>query len=350
MMKTAPVSFAFALALSALTGCADHTVADDGDDMGSGSGSGSQDPQPEPKLDASGNYRVHSTFDIATNMPGNAGSILNGIIAATDDPDDPMSWVLDQMLAQMQPGTLKNILVAAKPTVAGYLNDELTTLAPNLVGTLTEVGHRMRDLTKELGINEKLYVGYIDQTYVGKVTVDGVRFKIDTNLVDVAFADADLDDVIVEGVFVGLVNESKLTIGEHTVTLPYGKLVRLGLDTAIIPAIDPNAHDLSDLLDDLVNCQAVGASLASSLGVGSASFWSGTCDVGLDAAANALYEQLAASTSTLDLHLTGEARAVDSNDDYKVDKLSSGNWSGTMTYDMTDAQLAQPASFSGTRI
>ncbi|NVB82618.1 MAG: hypothetical protein HOV81_29830 [Kofleriaceae bacterium] len=333
-------------------GCADHTVADDGDGSGSGSGegSGSQEPQPDPKLDASGTYRVRSTFDIATNMPGTAGTIVNGLIEATDDPDDPMSWVLDQMLAQMQPGTLKDILVGAKPVVAGYLNDELMMLAPDLVGTLTEVGQRMGDLTKEFGVNEKLTVGYIDQTYVGRIVVDGVRFKVDTNFVDVAFADHDIDDVVVESVFVGLENESKLNIGEHTVALPYGQIVRLGLDTAIIPAIDPTAHDLSDLLDDLVNCQAVGAELASSLGFGSASFWTGACNAGLDGAANALYEQLVPSSSVLELHLTGTCRASDSNDDWQVDKLASGYWSGTMTYDATDAQLAQPATFSGTRL
>lgn len=351
MMKTASLSFALALALSALVGCGDNIgFGDDGMDDGDGIGSQEPQPEPDPMLDMSGTYRVRSTFDIATNMPGTAGTIVNGLIDATDDPDDPMSWVLDQMLDQMEPGTLKDILVGAKPVVAGFLNEELTDLAPDLVATLTEVGHRMRDLTKELGVNEKLLVSYADQTYVGRVTVDGVRFKIDTSLVDVAFADADIDDIVVENVFVGLESNARVTVGEHAIPLPYGRIVRLGLDTAIIPAIDPDAHDLSDLLDDLVNCQAVGTSIASELGFGSATFWAGACDAGLDGAANALYEQMVPSTSVLDLQLTGSARALDANDDWKVDKLSSGIWSGTMTYDGIDAELAQPATFTATRL
>src|SRR5262245_35665427 len=100
MKKLASLSLAFALAL---TGCGDNTHDDDD---GNGSGSGSQ----EPKLDVTGMYRVNSTFDIATNMPGGSGSFLNGLIAATDDPDDPMSWLLDQMLAQLPNGTFKTVL------------------------------------------------------------------------------------------------------------------------------------------------------------------------------------------------------------------------------------------------
>src|ERR1043165_2257592 len=109
MMKMTSLSLILGLALVGATGCADSSTA--GDDRGGGDGSGSQEPQPEPQMDAQGTYRVNSTFDIATNMPGTAGTVLNGIISATDDPDDPMSWVLDQLLAQMSPGTLPDILV-----------------------------------------------------------------------------------------------------------------------------------------------------------------------------------------------------------------------------------------------
>jgi hypothetical protein len=52
----------------------------------------------------------------------------------------------------------------------------------------------------------------------------------------------------------------------------------------------------------------------------------------------------------LELNLTGACRVTDANDDWRVDRLVSGNWAGTMTYDTIDAQLAQPATFSGTRL
>lgn len=347
MMKVAPLSFAFALALS---GCAaDRGDDDDGDGDGDGDGSGEPQP-PERILDLVGTYRVHSTFDLATNMPGTSGSVVNGLIAATDGPDDPMSWVVDQMLAQMQPGTFKDILTGAKPFVIGYLNDRVTQLAPDLVATLLDIGQRMEDVTKNFGLNEKLLVGHTDQTYTARMTADGVRFKVDMTTTDVLFADHDMDDVIAEGIFIRFENQSMVTIGEHTMALPYGKIARMALDVAVIPAIDPTATSLADLLDNVVDCQGVGTSVATALGFGSPALYAGACLAGLDQAADLVYDQLIASDSMLDLELTGTARASDANADYKVDKLSSGAWTGTTTYETAAATLAQPATFVGLRM
>jgi hypothetical protein len=346
MMKIAPLSFALALSL---VGCADSTKAGD-DTGGDGDGSGSQEPQPEPQMDAQGTYRINSTFDIATNMPGGTGSFVNGLIDATDDPDDPMSWLVDQMLAQMDDGTLKDILVGVKPFVIGYLNDRVTDLAPGLVGTIDELGDRMNDLLKELGVNEKLLVNLVDQTLMGQITADGVRFKIAGTTTDLLFAQHDIDDVIVPDVLVTLEAQSKLRIGEHTLSLPYGKIVRLGLDAAVIPVIDPTATSLTDLLDNVVDCTAVGQQVSNALGFGSPALFAGACLAGLDAAADAVYEQIAASDTTLDFHLVGNARGVDLNNDYKLDELTSGTWTGSMHYSGTPAALGMPASFVGKRM
>ncbi|HEY5924990.1 MAG TPA: hypothetical protein VIV11_25085 [Kofleriaceae bacterium] len=346
-MKTL-ASLSLALSL-ALTGCGDNIL--DGDDTGgegSGEGSGSGE-QPEPKLDATGTYRLHSTFDIATNMPGSSGSFVNGLIEATDDLDDPMSWLLDQMLAQMPNGTLKSILQGAKPFVVGYLNDELNNLAPELVGTIVELGQHMADLTKNFGVNKQLFVGGADQTLIGTVTADGVRFTVDGNQIDLAFVDHNVDDVVADNVLITIENESRMLIGEHALPLPYGKIVRMGLDAAIIPTIDPSAHNLTDLLDNVVNCQAVGQGVADALDFGSASFWASACTAGLDGAADLVYQQIAASGSLLTFHITGNARVSDSNGDHKLDKLQFGTWAGTLSYDAVDTTLVQPATFVGQR-
>jgi hypothetical protein len=348
-MKTTSLSLAL-LALLGAAGCADHSVGAGDDGMGDGSGS-QEEPTPEPQMDAQGTYRVNSTFDIATNMPGTAGSVLNGIIAATDDADDPMSWLLDQMLAQMDDGTLKDILVAAKPFVAGYLNDRLHDLAPDLVDTLVDVGQRMEDMTKHFGLNEKLEVSSVDQVYIARVTADGVRFTINGTSTDLDFFSHDIDNVVANDVLITYDKPgSRLGIGDHTLPLPYGKIVRVGLDFAIIPAIDPTAHNLAELLDHLINCQAVGSNIATALGFGSASFWGAACHSGVTAGANVLYDQLADQNSKLSLKLVGSSRAADTNNDYKLDKLVFGNWQGTMKYETDDAALAQPAEYTGNRM
>src|SRR5512139_1871868 len=142
MMKPTSLSLAIALALVG-AGCGDNLLDDDTNPTNPDDPS---NPDGERSVDAAGTYRLHSTFDIATNMPGTSGAFVNGLIAATDDPDDPMSWLLDQMINSMQPGTVKTVLQNAKPFVAGYLNDQVTQLAPELVNTVTSIGHRMADL------------------------------------------------------------------------------------------------------------------------------------------------------------------------------------------------------------
>lgn len=352
MMKIAPLSLAVAASLFGLVGCADSTKGgnDDTGGDGDGDGSGSQEPQPEPQMDAQGTYRIHSTFDIATNMPGGGGSFVNGLIDATDSPDDPMSWLVDQMLAQMDDSTFKDILVGAKPFVIGYLNDRVTALAPDLVGTIDQIGDRMNELLKNLGVNEKLLVTLVDQTLMGQITADGVRFKLAGVTKDLLFAHHDIDDVVVPSVLITLEAQSKLRIGEHTLSLPYGKIMRLGLDAAVIPVIDPAATSLADLLDNVVDCSGVGQSVSTALGFGSAALYAGACLAGLDAAADAIYDQLLASDTKLDFHLIGNARGIDLDNDYKLDELSSGNWAGSMHYSGTPAALGQPASFVGKRM
>jgi hypothetical protein len=348
MMKIAPISLAVALSLF---GCADSTKGG-GDDMGDGGGdgSGSQEPQPEPEMDAQGTYRINSTFDIVTNMPGGKGSFINGLIEATDDPDDPMSWIVDQMLSQMADGTVKDILVGAKPFVIGYLNDRVTSLAPNLVGTIDQIGDRMTELLENLGVNEKLWVSLVDQTYMGQITADGVRFKVAGVTKDLLFAQHDIDDVVVPDVLITLDAQTKVRIGEHTLSLPYGKIMRLGLDAAVIPVIDPNASSLTELLDNVVDCAGIGQSVHDALGFGAPALWAGACVAGLDAAADAFYDQLFASDTKLDFHLIGNARGADTNNDYKLDELTAGNWNGSMHYDAVPAALAQPAAFVGKRM
>lgn len=338
--------FAFlGFAITALAACADNSTTGDDD------GGGHPPPPPPPRsVDITGTYRIHSTYDLAASMPGGAGVFVNGLIAATDDPDDPMSWVLDQMISTLPNGTAKDILNGAKPFVAGYLNDRLTQLAPNLVNTILDVGHRMSDLTKQFGVSERLAIGAsTDQTYLGEITVDGVRFKVDATTVDASFVDNNIDDVIVQAVPVTYAN-NHLALGDHTLGLPYGKIVRVGLDVAIIPAVDPAAHNLTEMLDHVVNCQNVGQSIADALNFGSAGFWKSACIAGLQQAANLVYNQIAAADSTLDFHRTGTSRAADSNDDYMLDKITFGEWTGKLSYTGTEAPIAQPATFDGARM
>ena len=340
---------AIALGVTATVGCAtDPGTGGSGSGGGDGSGSGGDDA-PRP-LDASGKYNVTSTFDIAANMPGTVGTVVNGLIAATDDPDDPTRWILDQAIAQMPNGTLKTLVQGAEPFVAGYLNDRLLAIAPDFVTTMLQLSNHLGDMAKHFGLNETFDVAKSGADYSSTNTVFGVHFKLDTVETDVAFADHQLANVVAGNVAVQIDVSGKLTMADHKLPLSYGKILRVGLDVVIIPMLDSNAHNLGELLAHKVNCTAFGAGIASAIGFGGATTYTAACSAGLVVGANAIYQKIGAiDASALELALTGTANGVDTNHDGKLDKIEAGAWAGTLSYAATPAPLA-PATFTGSRM
>jgi hypothetical protein len=323
-----------------------------GDDPGDPPIDDPQDPPVDPprELNASGSYRIHSKFDIAQNMPGSVGDAVNGLIAMTDDPDDPGQWILEQVIAGLPDGTIKDILVQAIPFVAGEVNDQITQLAPDLVGTLLDVGGLVGDVSKNFGLGETLTVNQLDGQYAGTLTVDAFELNIDNTPQNFAFVDYDLENIVATSLPVTLDATKKLSIGQHQFPIPYGTVLRISLDEAIIPAIDPAAQDLGDLLNGVVDCNAVGQEIADALGFGNASLYAGACTVGLDMAAEAMYDQIAGiDSSALDFDIAGISRTADTDNDYDIDLLQEGTWTGTLGYAGETAPLG-PATYTGTRI
>jgi hypothetical protein len=342
-------SFAFVLALgTTAAGCATDSNGGDGGGGGGGSGSGSDDT---PKaMDATGKYSLQSSFDIASNMPGTVGTVVNTFIAATDDPDDPTKWIVDQVIAQMPSGTLKSLLQGAAPFVTGYLNDRLLSIAPDFVTTMVQLGNDFGDMAKHFGINETYDVTKAGTDYTAVDTAVGAHFKIDNVETDVAFADYQVPNVVVNNVAVTLDLTGKIGIADHKLPLSYGKILRVGLDAVIIPALDANAHNLGQLLADKVDCAAVGQAIADAIGFGGAGTFSTACSAGLQLGANQIYQRIGdIDASALEFGLSGTAKGVDSNHDSKLDTIQTGAWAGTLSYAGTPAPLAA-ATFHGSRM
>lgn len=350
--------FAFTLAIGAvLTGCAaDAPPASNGSDTGGGGGgdTGGGDDAPHA-MDLNGKYKVQSTFDISSNMPGTVGVVVNDFIDATDDADDPTHWILDQIIAQMPNGTLKSLLSGAEPFVAGYLNDRLLNIAPSFVTTIIQVGNAFGDMAKHFGINETLDVSGANMTYTSVVTAYGAHFNINGNQTDLDFADYQIANIVDNNVGLTLDATGKLDIAEHKLPVSYGKILRVGLDALIIPAVDSNATNLNELLADQIDCAAVGQAindaLASQFGYGGgASTWQSACTAGLNYGAQTIYSKISdIDSSALEFDMTGTAKAVDTNHDYKADALQTGKWTGTLSYAGTPAPLAA-ATFTGARM
>lgn len=340
MMRSLP----FILFTAACAAAAPTTPGGGGDDGGSNT---NPDDGGTVPLSAEGAYAVQSDFDIATNMPGTAGAVVNGFISATDDPDDPTRYILDQLIARLPDGSIKNTCQSSEGFVAGYLNDRLLDVAPDFVGRILDIGDKFGQVAKHFGTLEKLEIA---ANGTATHTIVGVHFKVDNEELDFLFKDYGMDDVKVTGVGVSLDQTGKLTVAEHTVPLQYGKLLHLAVDNVIIPLIDPAAVDLSDVLHDAVDCTNVGQYVYDALGIGSPSTYESACNAGLSFAASAIYAQIdRIDGSAFEFGITGTAKAVDKNADGKADVIQVGKWGGTLSYAGTPAPLAN-ATFKGQRL
>jgi hypothetical protein len=342
-----------------LGACSSDPSSDPGGDDGGGGGSGSGGGggggggggSNRGPLDVTGSYGLHSTFDLAANMPGTAGTVVNTIIAATEGSDNPTRWIVNQLIAQLPDGTVRTAINFVKEPVIAYLDSKVDQFAPDFVTKMLLVGQDFGTIAKRFGLNETLALTGSGTSYTAVHTVTGVRWKIGDQEGDYGFVNYRLPNVVASDVAVTMDATGQLTVSAHDLPLAYGQLLRLGLDAAIIPAIDSKAHNLNELLAHEIDCTAVGNFVADKIGLGfAASTIKSACTAGITAGANYVYSKITAiDGSALSFGLTGTARAQDTNNDRKIDAIQSGSWSGTLRYGATPAPLA-PAEFYGERM
>ena len=340
MMKHSLLFMSFIAAV----GCGSSTVDSADDDPNNPNNPN----DPAVPLTAEGRFQVQSEFDLATNVPGTPGVVVNYFIAATDDPDDPTKFLVDELIKALPAGSVKNFAQSSAPFITGYLNDRLLEVAPNLLDKIIDIGNAFGDVAKHFGTLETL-----DINAAGLATkiVNGFHFQIDQVPMDFLLKDYGIADIKVEGVQVMLEQTGKLTILEHKVGISYGAALKLAIDKAVIPMIDPAAQNVGDILKKAVDCQKVGQYVYEALGLGSASTFQSACTAGLGAASSALYSKLASmDANALELGITGVARAVDKNRDGKMDDIQTGSWTGKLGYAGSPATLPDGAKFFGTKL
>jgi hypothetical protein len=349
-MTTAKL-FSILFAGASLVGCTTAPVGKGGGgggggEGGGGGGGGGSGGEPTP-LDAAGSYELNSSFDMVTDMPGTVGTIANDFIAATDQPGDPTKWIVDQIIAQL-PSSVQTLASLAESTIVNYLNGQLTNFAPNFVTTMTTVGTDFSDMAKHTGLTSTLVVTASGAEYTSTHTITGAQFTVQGTTSAYPFSSYGAQNIVVPGVAVTLSSTNQLSLAEQQVPVQLGMLLHIGLDGAVIPLVDPNATNLTQLLDDNINCTTVGQDIYNAISIGSPSIFAAACTAGLAAAANEIYSKIdGIDSQVLQFNMTGTA-AASSDGDGNVDTLAAGAWSGTLSYAGTPAPLAS-ATFTGSR-
>jgi len=291
----------------------------------------------------SGVFTVTSTLDLA--VPAAAEPVLATLAAMTDGPDDPTRYLVDRMLVTLPEGPVKTIAIQAAPYVAAYLNERLAGIAPRFVTGIAAIADGLDRIAAQVGTVETLR---IDGDGAATRTITGARFGVGAQPTTVAFADGGLADLVV-GTHVVLDTTGRAAIGDHAYGWPYGALLRLGLDRAVIAGVEPTARDLATALASLVDCAALGALAADRIGFGSATLYRTACRAGMAAIASEIYARIAAiDDAPLALDLTGTATGVDLDGDGSMDELRAGRWSGSL-HAAGSREPIDAAGFTGTK-
>jgi hypothetical protein len=300
-------------------------------------------------LEVAGDYRLTSELDLASGIPGTAGDVINTFIDMTDDPNDPATWVLDEIVANVDSDTVREFIEEARPALDILLKEVLIQSTPDIVARLIELGDAFGQVARRFGTLSTLQIAADpDDGFAAQHLLTDLVFLIDGDSFPMSLEEigAPTPPATVAFDYDAL----RFQIGAHDFPLSYGTILMVALDQLIIPLVDPYAHDLESLLVNAVDCAAIGDALAEYIGFGSDDMYEGFCVLGIETATGWVEDQIRSLDGTaMRLGLSGAARWLDTNEDHTVDLLQGGVWEGAMTYGDTPAPLGE-SIFRGERI
>lgn len=310
---------------------------------------------PVLPLTVTGTYQLDSQFNIVDGLPGTVGTVVNTILDMTDDPTDPATWLIDKAMENVDSDTIRDLVDALRPGLDGYLNDVLLSSSPGFVSTFVNVANDLGQVARKFGVTSTLAVtqGGPDASELhAQHTMTGLVFVIDGVRYEYTMAELSMSEVVSNDIQAGLVAETKLTVGDHTLPVSYGAMLMFALDHIIIPAIDPWSHSLEELFNAYVDCATIGWTISDYVGWGSPGLYESACQTALAAAAAYVEDQIRGIDGTATaLVIHGEAKPVDTNGDRTVDKLQGGLWEGVIQFGSLESVLAKPdQKFVGERI
>lgn len=304
----------------------------------------------KPDLRFAGQFELDSRFVVGALPEAQFGAIAQ-FIEMTDDPNDPATWILDRLTADLD-DPFQSILELARPAIDVELNASLFEQAPGFLTGLTTLGDELGQITETLGLASVLDTRGTDPVEGESTAIHsvlGATFWLDGDAHAFTRQQMGLAPMTTQGVIATLGTLSTLTIKRHAIAMPYGKMLNYAVDQVVVPRHSATADNLAELVAGLVDCQGIGQSIADELDFGPAELYTSACmNVVADATAG-LATPFGEATATLEI--AGTARTIDGNGNYDVDALVDGLWDGALVFDQAEVILAKPdQTFEGSRV
>lgn len=298
----------------------------------------------ERQTNIGGIFDVDSELNLTESANGSIGRIVRTLDDLVDDPEDPAQYILHLIAEET------DVSIIAADLVAPIINDYILSRAPWLIPELSDIIVEVQSVMGRFGVSSTLSISE-GSPIAGNHALDGFFFTIYGRQRVLPFGDMGIAPVQ-SGLFdVSMLDNGRMILGEHAVQVPYGALVRTLIDTILIPGVDASAHNIEQLLLDLIDCATVGAQVAQYIGYGSANVYGQVCTTGLKAASAYVYHEIAdIDCDECGMHVSGEAIAVEDPAQGRISDLVSGTWAGQLELKLSNYTLTpSTATFTATR-
>ncbi|MBI2896123.1 MAG: hypothetical protein HYY06_21375 [Deltaproteobacteria bacterium] len=310
-------------------------------------------PLQDIPVDAAGRWELENHFNMGEALPDDVDTIFDALAEMSDDPNDPATYILDQVREQIDNEALRFAFDAARIywNLDAELNEQIDDAAPGFVLDAMSAAGDLGRALNDMQIDSDMTFGQPDEFGVINaehqlidlvMTLDGV-----TNRFSMA-DDVGLGGTTARNVMVGVLDEQTATIDPHEFRMGMGTLVLFALNNVVLPRFDGAPGSVREMLEGAVDCSSVGEWLSDTVDMGAPSMWEDLCGFALAAASLYAEQQILGMNDTYDtLTLAGTASIKDPNGDLGFDRLDDGVWSSTWSGNAGSVQF--PGSFQGTR-
>lgn len=285
-------------------------------------------------LRVEGNYTINSNFVVASGTASDVAEVANTFVAMTDDPNDPATWLIDILLEQLDSSIVSSAVGLARPGLDSWINDGLLEGAnADYPDKARQVGSDLAQIAGSFGLDSQLVIRTWDEEgkYRATHTLSDYVVTIDGERHAVALSELSVGPIASPNIEMARNDALELTVGDHAMVVPYGELTLAAMERFIIPAVQPDARTIHELLTSFVDCTAVGQSIADYITLGSASTYDGPCNLALSSAASFLESKLLdIDQSAVQMSLSGKATLGDSDGDGTADQMYDGQWFGSL--------------------
>ncbi len=306
-----------------------------------------------------GTFALRNKFDVQTDFHGtNISEVLNILNDISDDPQDPGKFIVDLIIdaSEDELGPLYPVANLARYILYTPVNDLLISIAPDLINGIKDIMADLSGLTRKFDISSSIISSKPQSTKEDMVVthrLHSIIWNVNGQVNEFQFDNYGMNDPETQ-VHLAMTNNSQLTLGEHSFEMKFGAFLLAGLNTMIIPAVDPNAHNFAELVEGWVDCTQVAQTMANNIniiGLNQPSIWEPICELSINVLGQYLEGELVKmGDDTSSLMLNGKCTFTDNNGDMYYDSMNNGIWNGSFTLrDNTAALSGSGNTFIGSR-